>query len=101
MGLSEIPSLQTSERCELLKRGGEERARHLMNVWEGKEEKCLERVAERKAGQRGGISFPSLPPSVSQITYLSSAPVCTVGKMPEGWIALAGYMEQREGMVMI
>lgn len=61
-----------------------------MNVWEGKGETCLERVAEKKAGPRGSISFPSLPPSLSQIMYLSSALVCAVGQMPEGWVLLAG-----------
>lgn len=45
---------------------------------------------EKKAGQRGDISFPSLPPSLSRVTCLLSALVCAVGQMPEGWVLLAG-----------
>lgn len=63
MGISEIPTFQTSERCELItkkKRWRESKAFDECVGGEG--ERSLERIVEKKAGQRGGISFPSLPP---------------------------------------
>lgn len=38
-------------------------------MWKGQGGKCPERVADRKVGQRRGISLPSLPPTLSQIAY--------------------------------
>lgn len=85
MGRSEMLSFQTSETYELLKREGEDRARHLMNVGVGVGVRAVLREGGREESwTKRRYFFQSLPPSLSRITYLSSAPSALLVRCQEG-----------------